>query len=165
MLDPRRRGSNNLLELMKKHILCRTKGLRVIVALVERAPRHSGEKTSKRNLHRVMILPTRSMIQMDPVAFHQTVVKETAFGVPKTWSMRNPARTMRHRTAAHIGDEERERTGEEESKQKKSGERSRGEEEGRSRGGESRGKQRRGGKAERRTEAEKQRSKKRRAEG
>ena len=70
-----------------------------------------------------LILPTKSMIQMDPVAFHATVIEETAFGAPKT--LINHARKTRHRTAAHIAEEERWRTREEERRVAEEGRRGR----------------------------------------
>ena len=72
--------------------------------------------------------------------FHPKVIKETAFGAQKK-KTRNHARTIRHRTASHTGEEEeKNRRGEQDRK------------------GEGRGRQRRGGKAERKSEREKQRN-------
>ena len=46
------------------------------------------------------------MIQVDRVAFYQKVIKETASGAPNIDHRKNHARQMRHRTAAHIGEED-----------------------------------------------------------
>ena len=107
--------------------------------MVKRGPRHGGrtmvkhfsDKQPRPGHVRVsaqvgpLIKPTRSMIQMDPVALYPTAIKETAFGSQKGSTTRTQARKKQNReelrTLKRSGGDQESRSCEEERRQGASG--------------------------------------------